>query len=625
MNHPDTLRPPAPSAAPATSTPAPTGGRLGSWPDETPWAWRAVLCVVPVLATAVSVSTAWRFSVTVGDTAWLTQRVADAASGRWPLVGMPSSIGRGALDTHHPGPVQFYWLAPWWRLLGFRGIVVGTAAGSALALVALGSVVRRLPGSGPATAIGAQLAAAGAILTIGPETLADPWNPYAALAPAAAALVGLVAVLSGERAGWAALMVWGSVVTQLHVGFLPWTAALVVVAVVAAVRRPEARPEGAAALRWGALVGLLWLPPLVDAFGDGNVWELWRAAFRGGPVAVGWGPVVVAGAAALHPWHQPFDGPWLPPDPTTAEVAGLVAAFAAIAVARLVAPAGHWSRRWLEACLGAALLWAALATRALPFQGLLPSPYTRSLWPIGALCWFGVVGALWARVPPGRWRSPALPVAVALLWAATLPRGYVGIDPATRLRAEDFAAAVGTLDPNARVVVTARNFLAGWWVAPTVTAALDRRGIVNGVGTDRRWDVASMTERPRPLDPADCLLVLDDHRSAAAAAPGAVDIAAPSERADRAERDRLGRELVARLGEVRPSRLARYRAERGDEHGWWDVPLDQLVADGRFSDLVIDGMLADATLRDDEVARFVELDHLLDPDWAKLGMWATGC
>ncbi|HNG23826.1 MAG TPA: hypothetical protein PLC03_07685, partial [Microthrixaceae bacterium] len=93
----------------------------------------AVLLVVPLVAAAVSLAASWRFPVTVGDTAWLTQRVADVGAGRWPLVGMPSTIGRGAVATHHPGPLQFYWLAPFWTLAGFRGIVVGTAAAGAAA------------------------------------------------------------------------------------------------------------------------------------------------------------------------------------------------------------------------------------------------------------------------------------------------------------------------------------------------------------------------------------------------------------------------------------------------------------------------------------------------------------
>lgn len=214
----------------------------------------AVLVVVPLAAAAVSLAASWRFPVTVGDTAWLTQRVADVGAGRWPLVGMPSTIGRGAVATHHPGPLQFYWLAPFWTLAGFRGIVVGTAAAGAAALGWLGVLVRSLPRSSTLAAVGVQVAAVFGLFTISTEMLADPWNPYAALPWLAVLLAAAVAVWNGRRVGWWALVVAASVVAQLHAGYLPLVAGVAAVVAVRTWRRPEVHRDpgpGAVAYRSG--------------------------------------------------------------------------------------------------------------------------------------------------------------------------------------------------------------------------------------------------------------------------------------------------------------------------------------------------------------------------------------
>ena len=289
----------------------------------------------------------------------------------------------------------------------------------------------------------------------------------------------------------------------------------------------------------------------------------------------------------------------------------------------------HWSRVWVAGFGLATALWAVLATRALPFQGLLPVAYTRPLWPLAACLWFGMGAAWWARRPArlaGAWWIPVLAMAV---WAVTVPRGYVGIDPATRVRAAQVVAdldeaVVADLDDGKlpdRADVTARGFLGGWWIAPTVTAELDRRGVVNGVGTDEDWDVEVMTDRPRPLPDNDCELVVGDERPAGPVlAPGRGLSAA-----EQARLEALEQEMVDRFPTIRPSRPARELARASGAEALPDEPVAALVRDGRFADLVVAGSVAGVSMRDGDVREYVELAHRAAPSWAGLTLWARGC
>ena len=584
----------------------------------------AVLLVVPLVAAAVSLAASWRFPVTVGDTAWLTQRVADVGAGRWPLVGMPSTIGRGAVATHHPGPLQFYWLAPFWTLAGFRGIVVGTAAAGAAALAWLGVLVRSLPRSSTLAAVGVQVAAVVGLFTISTEMLADPWNPYAALPWLAVLLAAAVAVWNGRRVGWWALVVAASVVAQLHAGYLPLVAGVAAVVAVRTWRRPEVRATRARVPWLTGLAALLWVPPLVDLVaGSHNPWLLTRAMAGGGEP--GAGVPIVAAAAALGPAHGTVDSMWLPRSATAAEWLIVGVAVVVVVLSGWVAPRDHWSRSWIIAFGSAFGVWTLLASRAPATDGLIPTAYTRPLWPLASCLTFGVAAAWWARRPSrlaGAWWVPVLVTAV---WVLSVPRGYVGLDPATRVRAGQVVADLAAADrlPD-RLNVRASGFVAGWFVAPAVTAELDRRGIANGVGTDDEWDVASMTDRPRPLRQA-CDLQLGDEP--ADSTGGGPLLAAPSP-LTRSELRRLAalRSILARrYPDPTPSRVASDAAAHGGPQLDLSDGVTALLADGRFADLVMAGALDGVSTRDGDVAEYVELAHRADPAWAELTAALDDC
>ncbi len=186
---------------------------------------------------------------------------------------MRSTAGAGvdpALATHHLGPVQFYLLAVPLALAG--GSAAGIALGGVL-FVAVSSVLtvvwaRRLGGR-PAVLV----LTGGLLLTqwaIGPAVMFRPLNPFAPLLPLYLALVLLWALTAGDRRALPALVVALSLLAQANLAFLPLTAALTVVAVVAMlgpgrITSPRPRRRARRDHRLALLLGLLvWLPSIVE-------------------------------------------------------------------------------------------------------------------------------------------------------------------------------------------------------------------------------------------------------------------------------------------------------------------------------------------------------------------------
>lgn len=78
--------------------------------------------------------------VPIGDLAQTELRVSEAATPDTPLVGLPGRIGPPEDPGHHPGPANFYALAPGYRLLGSSPFALQVATG-ALNLLAVGTAV----------------------------------------------------------------------------------------------------------------------------------------------------------------------------------------------------------------------------------------------------------------------------------------------------------------------------------------------------------------------------------------------------------------------------------------------------------------------------------------------------
>ncbi|MEO8259863.1 MAG: hypothetical protein ABI868_21140, partial [Acidobacteriota bacterium] len=213
----------------------------------------------------------------VSDTAVIESYTAYASQGA-QLVGPYSRYG-----WHHPGPLYFYLLAPFYSLSG--SLTTGLNAGALainLASVLLMAWVMVRAGSGVLAIVTMALVALYA-WRVAPM-LASPWNPHVIVLPTMALIVVCAAVLSG-RAGLLPLVAMiATFVGQTHVGVLP--SVLVVSALTSGVVLTAAISEADQDRRrrlirilWvtlGVLV-VLWAVPIWEQISrrPGNVTRLW--------------------------------------------------------------------------------------------------------------------------------------------------------------------------------------------------------------------------------------------------------------------------------------------------------------------------------------------------------------
>src|SRR5436190_2093788 len=186
----------------------------------------AGLLVLPALVAAASLlGRHWYASA---DHAYEVLRIGDVGGQHTPLVGVASRFG-----WYHPGPLLFLLLAPSQRLLGETGVLAGTAALNAAALVGVVVVVRRRGGT--ALVLWTGLLVAALVHALGPGLLLDPWNPWVALLPFLCFALLAWSVACGDHAALPWAVGVGSFVVQTHVGYGPLVVGLLGVVLVVVV------------------------------------------------------------------------------------------------------------------------------------------------------------------------------------------------------------------------------------------------------------------------------------------------------------------------------------------------------------------------------------------------------
>ena len=394
--------------------------------------WIAVVLVAaPFLVAALSVfGMHWN---PAGDQAIEIMRIRDVGTAHTPLLGQWSRWGWA-----HPGPLTFWLLAPFWRVAGNDGVLLGTALLNLAAAVGIVLVAARIA---PAAAVLAGAVTAVLAHGVGLDFLVYLWNPWAAFFPFVLFLV-LVWVVVAGRAGWLALAVAvGSFVLQSHAGYLALVAGLLVLATVdpvrAALRRVDRADAGSAAaiearharrrarrqLGASLLVGVvLWLPPIIQQVTGhpGNLTKIVRYA-RGGEPTAGWSAAVGAMGTHLRP-----TGPWLDDDEQTdigfERLDGAwVAVLTLAAAAGLGALAARQGDRAAAALAIVALIAVALALLSTarvtgPFL-----PYVIAFWrPIAAITYLSIVWSALALLRTATASRVATAVALATLAAVAV-------------------------------------------------------------------------------------------------------------------------------------------------------------------------------------------------------------
>lgn len=198
------------------------------------WVFRLAVLVATLAPIANALGAYARGWVPYGDEAIIVTRAYDVGTRLTPLIGMPSSFNEaGAINPNALGPLQFWALAPFVRLLGpSLGSLLGTAAVNSVSILLVAVVLRRRLGRGVALlAIAACLV--GTIGVSGPGSAFRLINSIAPLLPLIATVVLSWAVSDGAWEWLPALAVFASYTAQGDAEFTGMVVIVVVWAVAA--------------------------------------------------------------------------------------------------------------------------------------------------------------------------------------------------------------------------------------------------------------------------------------------------------------------------------------------------------------------------------------------------------
>src|SRR6202163_138579 len=222
----------------------------------------------------------------VSDTAVIESYTLSASRARL-LVGPYSRYG-----WHHPGPLYFYLLAPFYVLSGklAAGLNAGALAINLLSVMVIAWVVGRVGSGVQAVAIMTLLVVYSWRMA---PMLASPWNPHVIVLP----FMALVVIAAAIVGGWIELlplaMLIGTFAVQTHLGVLPSVVAVsaialgaVLVSAGSGVPISRRRAVGIVSVTLCLLVAL-WAIPIWEEMTrtPGNLTKLWRFFFTGHRIA----------------------------------------------------------------------------------------------------------------------------------------------------------------------------------------------------------------------------------------------------------------------------------------------------------------------------------------------------
>lgn len=365
---------------------------------------------------------------------------------------------------HHPGPLLFYLLAPFYALTGFKSI--GMAAGAlALNLGAVSAAGWAILRHSSLATTSTALIVIGLYMLRAGDLGSSAWNAHLVVLPVAALTVLAAAASLGDGAALLAATVVASFVAQSSVSVAPYAVVVLGVGAALGLRHPnhgDGHASGTASRgRWlvvALVVGVvLWLPPLTEqaTHRPGNLLRLWQffvADSRSGQpwdtALLAWGDMTTAFVRSGFelPWGQAYEarGSW----PLTAAAAGQLL---------LLVPMAVWSARHGHAVVARLCLFTVLGSVVAGWS------ITRIAGSIGdyQIFWISVIGALSlaalastlvASVAVGaedgrRWVAPVITVAMIAPASLAMVRGLTA--------ARDYAITQQEQDAPRRVVALA--------------------------------------------------------------------------------------------------------------------------------------------------------------------------
>jgi len=349
----------------------------------------------------------------VSDQAILEIYTLHAVRGFWTL-GPYSQFG-----WHHPGPLYFYLLAPWYALSGHKTIAlhVGAFVINLLSLCGMAYVLVRQ--TAPLVACLAALGLGVYVSRLEP-VLTSYWNPHIVILPSTLYLLLCVAVAGRKGPALPFAVIVGSFLIQTHISLAPYVLVLGVAAVAAGGRpvagqQPERAPLRALLLPLG-LVAVLWLPPIVEQMthSPGNLTRTLQF-FEAPSAGQDWRTAVAVWSdmtcAVFRKQLVLPEGGLLQPTPDSVTVTAAFAQLLLLAAGWL--DAYRRGDRSMSALAAAGVLSSLVALWSISRVPSLVGDYT-IFWlsAVGALNWAVVAGLVFARLAGER--LPVLQQAVAV-------------------------------------------------------------------------------------------------------------------------------------------------------------------------------------------------------------------
>ena len=549
-----------------------------------------VLVLGPLAAVLVALVVSGRASAwhPASDVAVEILRISEVGGRHTPLVGVHSRYG-----WDHPGPVLFWALAPFSWLFGAAGVLVGVVVLNAVA-VAGALVLARRRGDTPLMVLVGVVALA-LCYALGPDLLADPWNPWVAVLPFLAFVLLVWSLADGEVVMLPWLVGTGTVLVQTHVGYSPFVLGLGVLGGAMAWwssrRRGEHGPEQRATARRSAVLaavvgGLLWLPPIAQQlFGaDGNLAAIVRYFRDPSERAVGWRI-----SWGIMGTELGFPGAWLAGNEIDAFGVRTSSTWPGVALLAATVVLGFLAwRRGVRSAGRLAVLAVSVAGLGVVagsrVTGLVGSYLVRWWWVIAAVVWLSVLWSGWSLLVGARVRAVVAVVSVGAL--VVLSAVMIGRAVSVEVPNAQDSVVIGRLSSQIMAALDddASSFVVDWtdardWgaVGSGVFVDLERRGL--SVAAAARHDATFGTWRTASPQERDGLIVVmaaDELERGVAPPPeaGAVadyDPLTPTQRARTEELlgqvgDELGERqlgLVAHRHPVRPPGTERPRRPTG--------------------------------------------------------------
>ena len=362
----------------------------------------------------------------IGDVATQELRVR-AALGFHLELGPYSRYG-----WSHPGPLSFYWAAPFYRLAGHQvgGLVSAAVAANLLWITLILTALRRARGV-VAAWVGVTVVFV-FVAIVGIHWIREPWTPFQIVLPIAALAVLGAAAWSGERWALPAAVFAASWATQTHVGTIPVVAAIIAVTLLPACWTHRRQFSDWLATIWSSLVlaFVLWFPPIIEQVTHspgnlGRIIEFFRSNNDPGQALGAVGRIMVPQLTLLSTNLGGDVGANMASFSTVSVVAWVVTGLVVAALVVVVMRAARSGDHFLMGCSLAALIGAlASIVAAQSASGELMPYFTSFAMGVGIVVWLAIGLAIVEPLQRGARLALPLVAAGALVLAIVAAQSH---------------------------------------------------------------------------------------------------------------------------------------------------------------------------------------------------------